>query len=371
MYADHLLLPWLHCLLGELPDVRVYDAHTHVGEHDPSSFTARVDELLESLDAVPAKAAVFPLAEPDGYRAANLACAEAAARSDGRLVAFVRLTPAEVGQGLLEEGLAAGARGIKLHLTSDEFDLDDSRLEAVYEVADQRRLPVVVHAGPEGESIGGTALEICSRWPGLRLVLAHCALSDLGTLWRRVAEAPNLFFDTAWWAPAHLLALFRLVPPGRILNASDLPYGTPVSRTMATARCAYQAGLDRTQLVSVLGGQFARLVDGADALDLGPPPSGERRVPGPVLEILSSTLLTAQEAMQRGLEPGVPLDVARHACRVPDDDPDAPVVASVRRLLDLYEEHHEGLPRRNQFTPGRDLFAAAAVVARTPAAPLP
>jgi hypothetical protein len=37
----------------------------------------------------------------------------------------------------------------------------------------------------------------------------------------------------------------------------------------------------------------------------------------------------------------------------------------------LVDEHHECLPRRNQFTPGWDLVSAAAVVARTPAAPLP
>jgi uncharacterized protein len=47
------------------------------------------------------------------------------------------------------------------------------------------------------------------------------------------------------------------------------------------------------------------------------------------------------------------------------------VLASVLRLLDLYEEHHDRLLRRNGFTPGWDLVAAAAVVARTPAAPVP
>ena len=77
------------------------------------------------------------------------------------------------------------------------------------------------------------------------------------------------------------------------------------------------------------------------------------------------------EAMQRGLEPEIPLQVARHACDVPEDDADAPVLASVLRLLDLYDEHRSRLPRRNTFTPGWDLVSAAAVVARTPAAPLP
>src|SRR4051812_13165306 len=148
MYADRLVQPWLDCILDNLPGSDIFDAHTHIGQHDPSGFTARLDELLESLEAIDARAAVFPLAEPSGYREANLVCARAAARNEHRLTAVLRITPEEVSRGLLQEGLAAGARGVKLHLTSDGFDLDDPRLDDVYEAADDRRLPVIVHAGP-------------------------------------------------------------------------------------------------------------------------------------------------------------------------------------------------------------------------------
>jgi hypothetical protein len=75
--------------------------------------------------------------------------------------------------------------------------------------------------------------------------------------------------------------------------------------------------------------------------------------------------------MQRGEEPGTALDVARHACNVPPDSPEAPTAASVSRLIELYDDHHGQLPRRNQFAPGRDLILAAVVVARTPSAPEP
>jgi hypothetical protein len=244
-------------------------------------------------------------------------------------------------------------------------------LERVFATADEGRLPVIVHAGPEVASIGREALATCTRWPGLRLVLAHCAIADLGRLWPHVPEVPNLFFDTSWWTPANLLALFRLVPPGRVLGASDLPYSTPLSHLMATARCGWQTGLDRDQIASVLGGQIARLVEGHDPLDLGPPPTAEPQTPGPFLEVVSTNLVAALEAMQRGLPPETPLRVARHGCDVGSDDPDAPALASVLELLDLYKEHRSTLPPRNQFRPGWDLVAAAAVVARTPAAPVP
>jgi len=369
LYADHLVQPWFDRVVDALPDVPRVDVHTHVGDHDPSSITATYDELVTAVDRARARAVVFPLSEPDGYRRANAACIDAAARSDGRLTALVRVVPDEV--DALEDHLAAGARGIKLHLSSDEVSLDDPRLEPALAVADERRLPVVVHAGPEVESTGRSVLAACERWPGMRMVLAHCGLSDLGRLHRHVPEVGNLFFDTSWWTPAHLLALFRLVPPGRVLAASDLPYSTPVSALMSTARCAWQAGLEAAQVASVLGGQATRLLNGLEPLDVGAAPTTEARQVGPFLEMASSNLLAALEAMQRGLEPEVPLTVARHACDVAEDEPDADVLASVRQLLDLYDEHRERLPRRNAFTPGWDLVSAAAVVARTPAAPLP
>jgi hypothetical protein len=369
MYADELLAPWLDALTDSLPPMPLVDAHTHIGQHDPSGFAASLEQLTGSLELIGGRAVVFPLSEPDGYRTANLACADAAA-SDARLSAFVRLTPGEAPDTLLEEGLAAGACGVKLHPASDEFTVDDPRLTGVYAACDELNLPLLVHAGPELDGIGDTALALCHRHPGLRMVLAHCALTDLGWIWRHVDETPNLFFDTSWWGPSHVMALLALVPPGRVLNASDLPYCTPLSSAFTTLRCGIQAGLDHDQLASVVGGQCTRLLDRDEPVDLGPPPVEERH-PGPLLERLSSTLVAVMEPLQRGDSPGSVLDVARHGCKVPDDHPDAPVIASIARLIDLYDQHHESLPRTNQFSPGWDLIAAAAIIARTPAAPLP
>jgi uncharacterized protein len=371
MYADHLLRPWLEAMLAEHPRVRIFDAHTHLGENDPSGFTASLAELEGSLRACDGRAAVFPLSEPQGYEKANLRCASAAHASDGRLVAFARVTPDDRPRRLLEAALEAGAKGLKLHLSSDDFTLDDPRLDRTLALADDLRLPVVVHAGPEVVGLGAAALAVCDRYRELRLILAHCGLTDLGWIAPHVDSRPNLFFDTSWWGAAHLMALFRLVPPGRILNASDLPYSTPLSGALATLRGAHQAGLDADQIVSVAGGQLERLIAGDEPLDLGPPPPSERGSISPMLEVLTTTLVAALEPMQRGEDPGTALDVARHACNVPADSPQASTVASVARLIELYDEHHADIPRRNQFSPGRDLVLAAVIVARTPCAPVP
>ncbi|HEV2796487.1 MAG TPA: amidohydrolase family protein, partial [Nocardioides sp.] len=166
MYADELLKPWLDALTSALPPMPLVDAHTHVGQHDPSGFAVELEQLTSSLELIDGRAVVFPLSEPEGYRQANLTCADAAASSDGRLTAFVRLTPDEDPAELFEQGLAAGAGGVKLHPASDEFAVDDPRLDGVLALCDELHLPIVVHAGPELEGIGETALTLCRRHPG-------------------------------------------------------------------------------------------------------------------------------------------------------------------------------------------------------------
>ena len=145
-----------------------------------------------------------------------------------------------------ERALDRGARGIKLHPRAERFALDHPALEQVFALADERRLPVLVHAGRGIPALGRARRSRSpARHPGLRLILAHAGISDLSWIWREAPDHPNLFFDTSWWSPADLQALFALVPPGQILMASDAPYGSPAWAAVMTTRNALQVGLDR------------------------------------------------------------------------------------------------------------------------------
>ena len=126
-----------------------------------------------------------------------------------------------------ERCLERGARGIKLHPRAERFTLDHPEVERLFALADERRLPILVHAGRGIPALGRHAYELTGAHPNARLILAHAGVSDLAWLWRHADERPNLLYDTSWWTAADFLALFSLVPPGRILLASDAPYGTP------------------------------------------------------------------------------------------------------------------------------------------------
>jgi hypothetical protein len=360
MYADDLVRPWWDALGVDVP---LFDVHTHVGTHDPSGFSATFADLSAALSSVDARAAVFPLTEPEGYRAANDSVLNACS---GRLVAFCRVTPDEPGEA--HRCVEAGAAGIKLHPASDKFDLGDDRLTGVFGLAHELHLPVVVHAGAGIDAFGDTLLAVLARFPGARVVLAHAGLTDLS--WLSGHPVHNLFFDTSWWSPTDLVTLLGTMPAGHVLFGSDVPYSTPAWGAHATARCAQYLGLSSEQIASVMGGQARRLVDRAEPADLGTAPD---RVPplDPLLERLYVYLAAAVEATKRGQPPGQMVDLARLCCRVRPDHPHRAVFGSVLDLLDLYEEHAPHLDTGNEYAAGWDLIATAALVARTPGPPLP
>lgn len=368
MYADHLLAPWVDAL----PDVEFFDAHTHTGANDPDGFGVTAEELLEALAIVNARAVVFTMHEPGGYPAANDRVIAEAEASGGRLVPFCRLDPGADPVAEAERCLARGARGIKLHPRAERFTLDHPEVERVFALADERRLPILVHAGRGIPALGRHAYELTGCFPNVRLILAHAGVSDLAWLWRHADERPNLLYDTSWWTAADLLALFSLVPPARILLASDAPYGTPAVGLLLGMRSALQAGLGREQVECVAARQLERVLAGDDLIDAGPPPGPPATAPDLLLERVHTFLLTATSRMLTGKGGEEYLGLARLACDVGEDAPQAPVARSVAALLERLERYTAEHPQKDGVaSPGIQLAITAAIVARTPDVALP
>src|SRR5215210_4524836 len=115
MRSDDLLLPWLESLRADIPELELFDAHTHIGQSDPDGYTCSPDELLAALAMADARGVVFAMHEPGGYPEANDRVLAAARGSDGRLVALCRVDPDADPAGEAERSLDAGAAGIELH----------------------------------------------------------------------------------------------------------------------------------------------------------------------------------------------------------------------------------------------------------------
>jgi predicted TIM-barrel fold metal-dependent hydrolase len=352
----------------------VFDVHTHVGQLDPDTMRCTPEELLAAVVEADARAAVFPLQEPGGYREPNAATIAFAAGTGGRLVAFGRIDPADDPVAEAQRSLDAGALGLKLHPRGEGFTLDHPALADVWALADERRLPVIVHAGRGIPALGEHAVEVCARHPGVRLILAHAGISDLAWIGRSAQQLPNLMFDTSWWTPSDLFALFTTVPPGQVLFGSDAPYGRVNAGALMTARAALQAGLDETQLRLVMGGQLARMLDGQDPFDAGPAIGG-RTIATDVLLDRVATFLIASFPLKIFGDPGAAdeqIALARLACEVPEDAPQAAHARTIIALLDAFDREVErGTVVAGVLPAGMHLLVLALNVARTPDVPVP
>jgi uncharacterized protein len=368
--VDAVMRPWWDRLLAEYGDLPLYDAHTHIGADDPDGVRQSADELLAVLAHADARAVVFPMHEPAGYPHANDRVMEAAERSGGRLVAYCRVDPHDDAVAEARRCLDAGARGIKLHPRAEQFTLSAPAVRELVALAHERRIPVLIHAGRGIPALGRDTVAFSSEFPDARLILAHAAISDLAWLWRVLPDHPNLLIDTAWWDPADMMALFTLVPPRNIVWASDSPYGLPLTSAVMHLRLAAQAGLDQRALRSIAGAQMEHVLAGGDPLDAGPAPGAGRPI-DPLLERVVSHASQAVARMFVRSDPSEAVALAKLACGVGQDSPDAAIFAAVLELLELYEEHVGPRGEGERIPPASRFLIAAVAVARSPDVPLP
>ena len=255
-------------------DAELFDAHVHLG-NDIDGFSGQYEELERIMDAYGfSRAFMFCMDEPDrepAFRAPNDRTLEFAERSAGRLIPFVRL---DMNESPIEEAvrcLDRGARGIKLHPRAQRFALNDERLAPVFELAADRRVPILIHGGRGLPPIADDLSRLVDAYPAAQLIIAHAGIADLAALAGNLAGRKGVFFDTSVWSPVDLLDFFHQVPPEQILYASDYPYGRQPQSLLIGMRTAITAGLDERQLRDMLAGNANRIAEGEEPLEPSTP----------------------------------------------------------------------------------------------------
>ena len=273
--AGEVVAGWDERVRAGLPaGLDIFDAHTHLG-HDIDGMVGVYDELIGGMDRWGvSRANMFCLDEPERgprFSAGNDRTLAFAARSEGRLVPFVRL---DLNDGPMEEAvrcLDLGARGIKLHPRAQKFHPNDERLVPVFALAAERRVPILIHAGRGLPPIAEDLEKLVDDHPGTQLILAHAGIADFANLAYRFSGKRGVFFDTSVWSAVDLLGLLRLVPPEQIVYASDYPYGQQPGSLLLALRVAQTVGLDEQQLRDMFAGNANRIADGEEPLEPSTP----------------------------------------------------------------------------------------------------
>jgi predicted TIM-barrel fold metal-dependent hydrolase len=272
--AQQLVARYDEEIRRELPaGAEIFDVHTHLG-HDIDGMSGDLGQLLELQDHYGISGSfVFCLDEPDrepGFRTPNDRTLAFAEQSGGRLIPFVRL---DLTHEPIEEAtrcLDRGARGIKLHPRAQKFLLNDERLAPIFELAQERRVPILIHGGRGLPPIADDLARLVDRYD-VMLIVAHAGIADMAGLAGCLGGKPGAYFDTSVWSPIDLLDLYRYVGPEQVLYASDYPYGQQPSSLLIALRTMRLAGYDDDRVRAALAGNARRIIAGAPPLEPSAP----------------------------------------------------------------------------------------------------
>jgi uncharacterized protein len=352
-----------------LPDgTRVLDAHTHLGL-DEDGQALELDALLAALDevATDARAITFPLHDPDrhpGYRRPNDRVLEWAGESGGRVVPYCRLDPAEDPVGEAERCLERGARGIKLHPRAQAFAFGLPAADAIFAVARDAGVPILIHAG-RGMAPMDALADLALRYPEVTLILAHAGIAGQGMFASRLAGHRAVLYDTSCLSPFDVIELFARVPSERIVFASDAPYGRPAFGLYQALRVGTKvAGLDDEELRMLAGGTMAAALDGGALPEPRAPRVPEvRRVTGRLLRATTylhsgfAAIVSGGDGARDATRALPWIALARTVCRDPEPGPAGAALERIDASLDAAE--------RLILAGGRQAFAAIGLVHST------
>ena len=185
------------------------------------------------------------------------------------LFPLVWIRPGETSRAEVEERLAAGAVGLKLHPTVDDYPADDRDLDPFLEIAAEAGCPVACHSAP-GDADPDHIRRLAERFPDVPIILYHTYLGPLEGRRRaaqHVREQPNLYLETSWCQWRTVLRLIEEVGDDRVLFGSDASIDGSAHYTRhppnVEGRETYNGGL--VPLVRKLGVDRARKVMGDNA----------------------------------------------------------------------------------------------------------
>lgn len=113
---------------------------------------------------------------------------------------------------------------LKVHPFHSNLAFDDDRMIPYLELAMKYNLPVVIHTGSGYNDSPKRVLAMAKKYPKLKFVLAHMGLgTDNQLAIDLMAEADNLYADTAWVPVRTTLEVIRRYGSKRVMFGTDSP----------------------------------------------------------------------------------------------------------------------------------------------------
>lgn len=204
----------------------------------PPSLDGRISTLLEHGERAGIDHFIVQsvATTPKQVSSINNFIAASVAASGGRFTGLGTLHPeSEDMEADVNELIALGLKGVKIHPDIQKVKLDDYRLLKMYELC-EGRLPILIHTGDNryDYSNPNRMLPILDSYPNLTVIGAHFGgWSIWEDAWRDYAGRENFYVDcsSSLYAikPETAVELIHAYGVDRVLFGTDYPLWTPES----------------------------------------------------------------------------------------------------------------------------------------------
>ncbi|MBU6374491.1 MAG: amidohydrolase family protein [Bdellovibrionales bacterium] len=197
---------------------------------------------------------------------------QACEQNPDRLIAVANVPkgsddPAATLRGYIERG----AKALKIHPAADGEGVDCARYRALLEVAQECRIPVILHTGCihnrlffKDPHLG--KVELFTPWfeayREVKFILAHMNFHEPLKAIELCELYSNLYVDTSWQPPEVISEAISKLGADRVLFGTDWPFvGTNISLGKSRIEEGVQSGVyTREQADLVLGGNALRIL---------------------------------------------------------------------------------------------------------------
>ncbi len=113
---------------------------------------------------------------------------------------------------------------LKVHPYHSNLAFDDDKMIPYLELARKHKLPVIVHTGNSYNDSPQRVYNMAKKYPDLKFIMAHMGLgTDNQLAVDLMAEADNLYADTAWVPISTTLEVIQRYGSKRIMFGTDSP----------------------------------------------------------------------------------------------------------------------------------------------------
>lgn len=129
----------------------------------------------------------------------------------------------------LERMVSLGLRGVKIHPDTQQYNMDDRRMDEVYDYLSQKELPILIHCGDYRYNFSHPKrlADVLDKFPKLTVIAAHFGGWSMHDLALEYLKDRNCYLDTSssftTTGIVRAKELIRIYGAERILFGTDFP----------------------------------------------------------------------------------------------------------------------------------------------------